>query len=362
MRTVARSPASNQRASWGDTPRSISSEVMAGVAVSRRSADVEKKPSLSRWVVWAQVSPTPTRATNPAANTMRTPATIIRIRPTGAWDGSDGAPRGAAGDGVGVSVMAPCSRFAAGRVPAEGPDGRYRSGRDDARRTPGIRPRRPPADRQLRRPGVVPRRQRRRLRGAARRDRHQRHPDGPLPLVARRRRPLPGRGRRACTSRSTASGTSTAGARSPTSRRSSTATAASPAPSPTCGTTPTSTRCARELRAQIERAILWGFDVSHLDSHMGTLQLKPEFFDVYLELAVEFRLPLRLSGGIDRTDHRVPVPPARRRGGRALPRPLPLRAGRGSRRADRAGRLRPAARRHRGLRPSRRRHPGATSA
>jgi predicted glycoside hydrolase/deacetylase ChbG (UPF0249 family) len=53
----------------------------------------------------------------------------------------------------------------------------------------------------------------------------------------------------------------------------------------------------RECRAQIERAIYWGFDVSHLDSHMGTLQLRPEFFDVYLELAVDFGLPLRLSGG-----------------------------------------------------------------
>lgn len=52
----------------------------------------------------------------------------------------------------------------------------------------------------------------------------------------------------------------------------------------------------KECRAQIERAIFWGFDVSHLDSHMGTLQLKPEFFDVYLELAVEFRLPLRMAG------------------------------------------------------------------
>jgi predicted glycoside hydrolase/deacetylase ChbG (UPF0249 family) len=50
----------------------------------------------------------------------------------------------------------------------------------------------------------------------------------------------------------------------------------------------------RECRAQIERAILWGFDVSHLDSHMGTLQLRPEFFDVYLELATEFGLPLRM--------------------------------------------------------------------
>jgi hypothetical protein len=50
----------------------------------------------------------------------------------------------------------------------------------------------------------------------------------------------------------------------------------------------------RECRAQIERAILWGFDVSHLDAHMGTMQLRPEFFDVYLELAVEFGLPLRM--------------------------------------------------------------------
>ena len=52
----------------------------------------------------------------------------------------------------------------------------------------------------------------------------------------------------------------------------------------------------RELRAQVERAILWGFDVSHLDSHMGTLQLKAEFFDIYLELAVDFEVPIRLSG------------------------------------------------------------------
>jgi hypothetical protein len=29
---------------------------------------------------------------------------------------------------------------------------------------------------------------------------------------------------------------------------------------------------------------------------MGVLQLRPEFFDVYLELAVDFDLPLRLSG------------------------------------------------------------------
>jgi predicted glycoside hydrolase/deacetylase ChbG (UPF0249 family) len=52
----------------------------------------------------------------------------------------------------------------------------------------------------------------------------------------------------------------------------------------------------KECRAQVERAIYWGFDVSHLDAHMGTLQLRAEFFDVYLEMAIDFRLPLRMAG------------------------------------------------------------------
>jgi hypothetical protein len=52
----------------------------------------------------------------------------------------------------------------------------------------------------------------------------------------------------------------------------------------------------KECRAQIERAIYWGFDVSHLSAHLGALELRPEFFDVALELAVDFRLPLRLAG------------------------------------------------------------------
>ena len=51
----------------------------------------------------------------------------------------------------------------------------------------------------------------------------------------------------------------------------------------------------KECRAQLERAIYWGFDVSHIDSHLSALELRPEFFDVYLELAVEFQLPIRLG-------------------------------------------------------------------
>ncbi|MGH9022276.1 MAG: polysaccharide deacetylase family protein [Acidimicrobiia bacterium] len=50
----------------------------------------------------------------------------------------------------------------------------------------------------------------------------------------------------------------------------------------------------KECRAQIERAIWWGFDVSHLDSHLGALWGRPELFDVYLGLAVDFALPVRL--------------------------------------------------------------------
>lgn len=57
----------------------------------------------------------------------------------------------------------------------------------------------------------------------------------------------------------------------------------------------------KECRAQIERAIYWGFDASHLDSHMGTLQLRADFFDVYVEMAIEFGLPLRMAGATAET-------------------------------------------------------------
>lgn len=50
----------------------------------------------------------------------------------------------------------------------------------------------------------------------------------------------------------------------------------------------------RECRAQIERAIYWGFDVSHLSAHLGAMDFRPEFFDVALEMAADFGLPLRL--------------------------------------------------------------------
>jgi predicted glycoside hydrolase/deacetylase ChbG (UPF0249 family) len=54
----------------------------------------------------------------------------------------------------------------------------------------------------------------------------------------------------------------------------------------------------RELRAQIERALAWGIDVTHLAPHLSAITLRPEFFDVYLELADEYRLPIRLPSTI----------------------------------------------------------------
>jgi predicted glycoside hydrolase/deacetylase ChbG (UPF0249 family) len=52
-----------------------------------------------------------------------------------------------------------------------------------------------------------------------------------------------------------------------------------------------------ECRAQIDRALEWGLDVTHLDSHVGhMIQRTPALFDVYTELADEYRLPVRLTG------------------------------------------------------------------
>ncbi|MBI5801281.1 MAG: polysaccharide deacetylase family protein [Verrucomicrobia bacterium] len=50
-----------------------------------------------------------------------------------------------------------------------------------------------------------------------------------------------------------------------------------------------------EARAQVKKALAAGVDVTHLDSHMGTLQLLPAFMDAYLQLAVEFNVPVRMA-------------------------------------------------------------------
>jgi chitin disaccharide deacetylase len=54
----------------------------------------------------------------------------------------------------------------------------------------------------------------------------------------------------------------------------------------------------RELRTQVERAIAWGIDVTHFAPHLTAITLRPEFFDIYVELAVEFDVPVRLPSTV----------------------------------------------------------------
>ncbi len=53
-----------------------------------------------------------------------------------------------------------------------------------------------------------------------------------------------------------------------------------------------------EGRAQVRRALAAGVDVTHLDSHMGTLQLDPRYVASYLQLAAEFDLPVRMASQV----------------------------------------------------------------
>ena len=50
-----------------------------------------------------------------------------------------------------------------------------------------------------------------------------------------------------------------------------------------------------EGRAQIRKALDAGIPVTHIDSHMGTMQYSPDFLKVYIQLAMEFNLPLRMA-------------------------------------------------------------------
>lgn len=54
-----------------------------------------------------------------------------------------------------------------------------------------------------------------------------------------------------------------------------------------------------ECRAQIDQALAWGVDVTHLDSHMGTVQTDPRFYAIYAGLAAEYDLPMRMVGATD---------------------------------------------------------------
>jgi predicted glycoside hydrolase/deacetylase ChbG (UPF0249 family) len=62
----------------------------------------------------------------------------------------------------------------------------------------------------------------------------------------------------------------------------------------------------RECRAQVERAISWGIEPTHVTTHLLALQQRPEFFDVLLDIATEANLPVRLESGEAEVDAGFP--------------------------------------------------------
>jgi predicted glycoside hydrolase/deacetylase ChbG (UPF0249 family) len=51
-----------------------------------------------------------------------------------------------------------------------------------------------------------------------------------------------------------------------------------------------------ECKAQVERALSWGIDVTHLDSHMHALLFDDRMSAAYVELGASYGLPVRLPG------------------------------------------------------------------
>jgi predicted glycoside hydrolase/deacetylase ChbG (UPF0249 family) len=51
----------------------------------------------------------------------------------------------------------------------------------------------------------------------------------------------------------------------------------------------------KEIRAQIERAKLFGIDPTHFDAHMGCLFVKPAYLQILIKLGREYKVPVLLN-------------------------------------------------------------------
>jgi predicted glycoside hydrolase/deacetylase ChbG (UPF0249 family) len=51
-----------------------------------------------------------------------------------------------------------------------------------------------------------------------------------------------------------------------------------------------------EVGLQVNKALEWGVDVTHVDSHMGTI-IHPKFIQAYIQAAVQVRVPVMLPRG-----------------------------------------------------------------
>jgi chitin disaccharide deacetylase len=57
------------------------------------------------------------------------------------------------------------------------------------------------------------------------------------------------------------------------------------------------TEAEKELRGQIERAKQFGVDVTHFDTHMGSLLATTDLLKLYIKLSHEYRVPVLLHRG-----------------------------------------------------------------